>query len=82
MNNQTRNYADYPEVIRQLSSYVMPTVMAAQEEIDNLIADTELSSGVLRNLSGASRELSKSLKSLNLAVSACQMEVQSKKVIR
>ena len=74
MNSRIRARADYPEVIRQLSSYVTPTVDAALQEIDILIQETELSSSALRNLNGCSRELGKALKSINLAIVACQME--------
>ncbi len=77
-----RQKADYEEISRQLGSLVSPTIEAALYEVDDIIDATELSVGVLRNLSGATRELGKSLKSINLAIVACQQELGNKAGVR
>ncbi len=71
-----RNKADYQQLTHQIGSQILPTVEAALVDIEDIVQDVELSASVIRQLSGAQREASKACKSLNLAIVACQLEIE------
>ena len=69
--------ADYEQLTHQVKDLILPTILAALTDIEDIIEETELASCVIRQLSGAQREASKACKSLNLALVSCQMELES-----